>query len=258
MISAQSVASRTDERAEGPRILVIDIGGTNVKMKASEEHPWRKFPSGRRLTVEAMVERAKKMTGDWKYDAVTIGYPGPVVFGHIVGDPANLAREWIGAEFGTAFGCPTKVTNDAVLQALGSYRGGSMLFIGLGTGVGATMIVDGAVEQVPLENLPYKGRKGYGPYLSKKALKRLGQEKWERHVHKAIRKLKEFFEVEYVVIGGGNAQRLERIPEGAVLAGPDAPFIGGRRLWEIEGAMWKVPKPSIRPEITDAPAVASP
>jgi polyphosphate glucokinase len=244
MTARDGGAPDAGDTADGPRVLVIDIGGSKVKMMSSVEHSWRKFPSGRRLTVGEMVERVKRMTGDWKYDAVTIGYPGPVVFGHIVGEPPNLARGWVGHDFTAAFGCPTKVTNDAVLQALGSYKGGSMLFIGLGTGVGATMIVDGVIEQVPMNGLVYKDGKGYGPYMSKEGMRRLGHEKWERNVHKAILKLKAFFEVDYVVIGGGNAWELERIPYGAVLACPNSAFYGGRRLWDIEGSMWRVPKTS--------------
>jgi polyphosphate glucokinase len=214
------------------RVLVVDVGGTNVKMLVSGEREWRRFPSGPSLTASGMVSRVKRATADWEYDVISLGYPGPVVFGHVIGDPPNLARGWIDFDFPRAFARPVNVVNDAALPALGSYKGGSMLFIGLGTGVGAVLVIDGIMASPTLDHLEYLRENRYGDYLAKKSLRELGRAAWERHVHEAMKRLKAFFGVDYIVLGGGNIDQLERVPKGAVLTNQDAAFAGGRLLWD--------------------------
>jgi hypothetical protein len=215
------------------RILVVDIGGTNVKALATGQHDWRRFASNRRLSAKLAVKRVKEMVRDWEYESVTVGYPGPVVHGYIFGDPPNLGRGWIGFNFSKAFGgCPVKIVNDAALQALGSYHGGRMLYLGLGTGVGCVLIVDGILETLELDHLPYKGRKPYHHYLGMGGLERLGQKRWQSHVIDAVRRLKVFFDTEYVVLGGGNSRELTRLPRGTILADENAAFVGGSLMWK--------------------------
>jgi polyphosphate glucokinase len=214
------------------RVLVVDVGGTNVKMLVSGEREWRRFPSGLGLTASGMVSRVKRATADWEYDAISLGFPGPVVFGRVIGDPPNLARGWVNFEFPRAFARPVNIVNDAALPALGSYKGGRMLFIGLGTGVGAVLIVDGIMALLTLDYLEYLGENGYGDYLAKKSLRELGRAAWEWHVHEAMKRLKAFFGVDYIVLGGGNVDQLERVPKAAVLTNQDAAFAGGRLLWD--------------------------
>jgi polyphosphate glucokinase len=214
------------------KVLVVDVGGTNVKMLASGEREWRRFPSGPSLTASGMVSRVRRATADWEYDVISLGYPGPVVFGHVIGEPPNLARGWINFDFPRAFARPVNIVNDAALPALGSYKGGRMLFIGLGTGVGAVLIIDGIMALLTLDHLEYLGENGYGAYLAKKSLRELGRAAWERHVHEAMKKLNAFFGVDYIVLGGGNIDQLERVPKAAVLTNQDAAFAGGRLLWD--------------------------
>jgi polyphosphate glucokinase len=229
------------------RVLVVDVGGTKVKMLASGEREWRRFVSGPGLTASEMVSKVKRATADWEYDVVSLGYPGPVVFGRVIGDPTNLARGWIDFDFPRAFARPVNVVNDAALPALGSYKGGRMLFIGLGTGVGAVLIVDGIMALLTLDYLEYLAGNRYGDYLAKKSLRRLGRAAWERHVHEAMKRLKAFFGVDYIVLGGGNVDQLERVPRAAVLTNQDAAFAGGRLLWdgprpvlgEVASLYWK-------------------
>ncbi len=174
----------------------------------------------------------KRATADWEYDVISLGYPGPVVFGRVIGEPPNLARGWIRFDFPRAFALPVNIVNDAALPALGSYKGGRMLYIGLGTGVGAVLIIDGIMALLTLDQLEYLGGSGYGDYLAKKSLRQLGRAAWERHVHEAMKRLKAFSGVDYVVLGGGNADQLERVPKAAVLADQDAALVGGRLLWD--------------------------
>src|ERR1017187_1670956 len=169
-------------------VLTIDVGGTNVKILVTGQQEGRKFPSGPKLTPKAMVEGVKKLAADWKYDAISIGYPGPVANGRPVAEPHNLAPGWVGFNFERAFGCPVKLVNDAAMQALGSYDGGKMLFLGLGTGLGSAMIVDGIVEPMELGHLPY--RKGtYEDYVGIRGLNRVGKRKWRRYVEDVVARL---------------------------------------------------------------------
>jgi polyphosphate glucokinase len=214
-------------------VLVIDVGGTHVKILASGQEERREFPSGPALTAEQMVRGVKELAGDWKYDAVSIGYPGPVLHGRPVAEPHNLASGWVGYNYGAAFGCPVKVINDAAMQALGSYKGGKMLFLGLGTGLGSALILDGIVEPMELGHLPYK--KGtYEDYVGIRGLDRRGKKRWRQNVADVIAKLTAALEPEDVVLGGGNAKKLKQLPPGCRAGDNDNAFLGGFRLWGKE------------------------
>lgn len=218
------------------RILVIDVGGTHVKVLATGQREERKFPSGPTMTPKQMVMGVKSLTRDWKYDVISIGYPGPVVHGRPVHDPANLGLGWVGFNFGKAFGRPVKVANDAAMQALGSYRGGRMLFLGLGTGLGTAMIVDGLLEPMELAHLPYKKGKTYEDYVGIRGLERLGKKKWRRHVADVVEKLRTALEPDYIVIGGGNVHRLKKLPPHTFAGENENAFRGGFRLWNDNGS----------------------
>jgi polyphosphate glucokinase len=214
------------------KILVLDIGGTNVKMLASGETEPRKISSGRTMTPQKMVPEVKEATADWTYDHVSVGYPGFVYRGKPVVEPFNLGPGWIGFDFENAFGCPVKVINDAAMQALGSYEGGRMLFLGLGTGLGSTVIVDGILEPMELAHLPYKKGRTYEDYVGLRGLKRLGKKKWRAAVADVVERLKTALEVDYVVLGGGNATRMKELPPNTRLGDNANAFKGGFRLWE--------------------------
>ena len=215
----------------GTKVLVVDVGGTNVKLLATGQAEARKFPSGPAMTPEAMVRVAKKTAKDWDYDVVSIGYPGPVVHGRPLREPHNLAPGWVNFDFQRAFGRPVKIVNDAAMQALGSYKGGRMLFLGLGTGLGSAMIVDGLLEPMELAHLPYKNGRTYEDYVGIRGLKRLGTKKWQQHVAKVVRQLRDALMVEEVVLGGGNVKRLDHLPPGARLGNNANAFAGGFRIW---------------------------
>lgn len=214
-----------------PAILVIDVGGTNVKVLATGQKSRRKIPSGSKMTASRMVRDVKRATRDWKYDRVSIGYPGPVIGGRPIREPYNLGGGWKGFDFRKAFGCPVKVINDAAMQALGSYRGGRMLFLGLGTGLGSAMIVDGEIEAMELAHLPYEHGKTYEDCLGQHGLKKKGKKKWQRCVFKVAKKLKAALEADSVVLGGGNAKKLKALPPGMHKGDNEKAFIGGFRLW---------------------------
>jgi len=215
-------------------VLVVDIGGTHVKILASGHKEHRKFPSGPTLTPKQMVAGANRLAGDWKYDVVSIGYPGPVLRGRPVAEPFNLGRGWVGFDFDAAFKRPVKVVNDAAMQALGSYKRGKMLFLGLGTGLGSTMIVDGIVEPMELGHLPYK--KGtYEDYVGQRGLEKHGRRKWRRHVVDVVARLKAALEANNVVVGGGNVKNLKELPPGCQAGANANAFLGGFRLWEQPG-----------------------
>jgi len=217
-------------------VLVVDIGGTNVKILATGQAAPRKFPSGPTLTPKRMVAGVKKLAGDWKYDVVSIGYPGPILGGRPVSEPFNLGPGWVGFNFQAAFGRPVKVINDAAMQALGSYQRGKMLFLGLGTGLGSTMIVDGIVEPAELGHLPYKGRRRtYEDYVGLRGLKRMGRKRWEQHVVELIERLIAALEPDDVVLGGGNVKQLKTLPAGCRAGDNANAFLGGFRLWERAG-----------------------
>jgi polyphosphate glucokinase len=214
----------------GKRVLVIDVGGTSVKILASGQSEIRSFLSGRALTPLRMVSEVKKLAADWRYDVVSIGYPGPVLQGRPTAEPINLGHGWVGYDFAAAFGRPVKVINDAALQAMGSYQGGKMLFLGLGTGLGSALIIDGEVEPMELGHLPYK--KGtYESYVGRAGLERDGKKKWRRRVVDVLERLTAALRPDETVIGGGNVKKLHALPA-RCRAGHNAnAFRGGFRLW---------------------------
>lgn len=213
------------------KVLVVDVGGTHVKILASGHKESRKFPSGPTLTARQIAAGVQKLARGWKYDAVEIGYPGPVLRGRPVAEPCNLGRGWVGFNFDAAFKRPVKVVNDAAMQALGSYKSGKMLFLGLGTGLGSTMIVDGIVEPMELGHLPYK--KGtYEDYVGQRGLEKHGKRKWHRHVVDVVTRLMAALEPDEVVLGGGNVKKLKELPPGCRAGDNPNAFVGGFRLWE--------------------------
>jgi polyphosphate glucokinase len=212
-------------------VLVIDIGGEHVKAIATGQSTPVRFVSGPTLTPEQMVEGVKGMTTDWKYEAVSIGYPGPVRDHHPVAEPHNLAPGWIAFDFAAAFGLPVKMINDAAMQALGGYNGGKLLFLGFGTGLGSTMIVDGIVVPMELAHLPYR-EATFEDYVGARGLDRLGKKKWRKRVIDVVARLKAAFEPDDVVLGGGNAEKLEELPAGCRKGDNANAFAGGFRLWD--------------------------
>jgi polyphosphate glucokinase len=214
------------------KVLVIDVGGTHVKLLVSGARTRREFDSGPSLRPAKMVREVKRLTADWTYDAISIGYPGLVVHGRIAAEPSNMGRGWIGFDLGKALARPVKIVNDAAMQALGSYAGGRMLFLGLGTGLGSAMIVDGDCVPMELGHLPYKKGRTYEDYLGVKGLKRLGTRKWRKHAWTVIAQLRAALEPDDTVVGGGNATKLRRMPKGVRLGANANAFAGGFRLWE--------------------------
>lgn len=213
------------------QVLTIDIGGTNVKFRVSGDTETKKFPSGPTLTPGNMVDSILKLTADRQFDHISVGYPGPVVHGQPMLEPRNLGRGWVGFDFAGRLGKPTKLINDAAMQALGSYDGGRMLFLGLGTGLGTTLIIDKTIAPMELAHLPYR-KKTFEDYVGERGLLKLGKRKWERAVHDVTQRLKAALVADYVVIGGGNSKKLEELPPGARLGDNANAFIGGQRLWD--------------------------
>jgi polyphosphate glucokinase len=216
------------------RILVIDVGGTHVKFLASGRRTPVKVASGSTMTPRRMVTAAKQATQGWKFDAVSIGYPGAVMHGRPVHEPHNLGPGWVGFDFRRAFGKPVKMVNDAAMQALGSYRGGRMLFLGLGTGLGSALVVNGVVEPMELAHLPYKKGRTYEDYVGLRGLERLGKKKWRRAVEDVAVRLKYALQADDLVLGGGNAKLLKTLPPDTRLGSNANAFIGGFRLWDQE------------------------
>lgn len=217
------------------KVLVIDVGGTHIKVLATGKRSRREVPSGPKMTAAQMVRQVKRLTQDWEYDAVSIGFPGPVVHGRPLREPYNLGGGWVGFDFQKAFRHPVKLINDAAMQALGSYEGGRMLFLGLGTGLGSAMIVDGVLEPMELAHLPYKKGKTYEDCVGIHALEHEGKKKWRRSVAQVVDKLKQALEPDYVVLGGGNVAKLKKLPPGSRLGANDNAFLGGFRLWRGGG-----------------------
>jgi polyphosphate glucokinase len=213
------------------KVLVVDVGGTHVKILATGQKEPREFASGPKLTAARMVSAVKKLARGWKYDAVSIGYPAPVLHHRPIAEPCNLGRGWVGFKFRAAFGRPVQIVNDAAMQALGSYKGGKMLFLGLGTGLGSAMIVDGILQPMELGHLPYK--KGtYETYVGARGLERWGKKKWRLHVADVVARLVAALQPEDVVLGGGNVKKLKELPP-KCRAGDNAnAFLGGFRLWD--------------------------
>ena len=212
-------------------VLVVDVGGTRVKILATGQDAPREFPSGPRMTARQMVAGVRKLARGWKHDVVSIGYPGPVLQGRPVAEPRNLGPGWVGFNFERAFRCPVKVANDAAMQALGSYERGKMLFLGLGTGLGSTLIVDGIVEPMELGHLPYK-KETYEDYVGVRGFKKYGKRKWRRYVADVVGRLSAALEPDEVVLGGGNAKELNKLSPSCRLGDNANAFLGGFRLWE--------------------------
>ena len=212
-------------------VLAIDVGGSHVKCMTNRGRTRRAFASGPDLSARTMVERVKKLTADWSYDVISLGYPGPVAHNRPLTEPHNLPRGWAGFDFERAFGRPTKVVNDALMQALGSYKGGKMLFLGLGTGLGSAMIVDGVLNPMELGHLPYRHGMSFENYVGAAGLERRGKKKWKQFVNDVVKRLVAALQPEYVVLGGGNADKLGRLPPKTRLGNNDDAFEGGFRLW---------------------------
>ena len=215
-------------------VLVVDVGGTNIKILASGCDEPRKTPSGPTMSAQQMVAAVKKLAGEWNYDAVSIGYPGLVLRGRVALEPHNLAPGWVGFDFEEAFECPVRLINDAAMQALGSYQGGVLLFLGLGTGLGSALVVQGVVVPLELAHLSYKKRT-YEDYVGLRGLKRLGKKKWQRQVETVVEQLVAAFHADDVVLGGGNVKKLKVLPPGCRAGANGNAFLGGFRLWEAAG-----------------------
>jgi predicted NBD/HSP70 family sugar kinase len=215
------------------RILVIDIGGTHVKFRVQARGAIQKLASGARMTPRAMTRQLRKLTEHLAYDAVSIGYPGVVFHGRIAAEPHNLGKGWVGFDFAKALGAPVRIMNDAAMQALGSYRGGRMLFLGLGTGLGVTLLLDGAIEPTELGHMTFKHGRTYEDFLGERGRKQRGNKKWRKSVNEIVRHLQKALEVDYVVLGGGNAARLTRPPPGVRIGNNRNAFVGGVRLWQL-------------------------
>jgi polyphosphate glucokinase len=213
------------------KVLVVDIGGNNVKLLASGHKRPLKFPSGRNLTPEKMVEGAKKIAANWQYDVISLGVPGAVLLGNLISDPRNLGPGWVGFDFSAAFGAPVKLVNDAAMQALGSYREGKMLFLGLGTGLGTALVIDGVAESRELSHFPYRNGT-LEDYVGARGMKRFGKKKWRKEVDKIVTELVRRIHVDDVVLGGGQVKKLKKLPAGCRAGSNANAFIGGFRLWE--------------------------
>lgn len=216
-------------------ILAVDVGGTNVKILLNGESEQRRFHSGTTLTPELMVQGVKEIAQGWQYDVVSIGYPGIVHRGQIASEPHNLAPGWIGFDFEAAFGCPVKLMNDAAMQALGSYQGGLMLFLGLGTGLGSALIADGVVVPMELGHLTYRDGE-FEDYVGAQGLARLGQQEWQRHIEFIVHRLFDAIHPDDVVLGGGNAKKLSAMPPHCRLGNNAHAFLGGFRMWDASRA----------------------
>ena len=212
-------------------VLAIDIGGTHVKILATGQTERREFESGPKLTPKLMVAGVKKLAQDWSYEVVSMGYPGPARHNRTIAEPHNLAKGWVGFDFEAAFNCPVKVINDAAMQALGSYKGGRMLFLGLGTGLGSAFIVDGIIEPMELGHLPYK-KATYEDYVGLRGLKKHGKKKWQKYVVDVVERLVAALEPDEVVLGGGDVNKLKKLPKGCRAGDNANAFLGGFRLWE--------------------------
>ena len=213
------------------KVLVVDVGGTHVKILATGQRRHRQISSGPTLTAKQMVPEVKALAGTWKYDVVSLGYPGLVLDDRPIAEPHNLGRGWVGFDFRAAFGCPIKMINDAAMQALGGYKGGKMLFLGLGTGLGSALIVNGIVVPMELGHLPYaKGT--YEDYVGARGLERFGKKKWRKFVADVVRRLTIALEADDVLLGGGNVHKLKELPPGCRQGEEMNAFVGGFRLWE--------------------------
>ena len=229
-------APHTTPRTPPHRILVLDVGGSHVKLHVGKRGKPQKFVTGPKMSAAAMVKGVRKLVSPDAYDAVSIGYPGMVIRGRIAAEPFNLGKGWIGFNFERALGKPVRVINDAAMQAVGSYAGGRMLFLGLGTGMGATLILDGVVEPMEFGHLPYKNGRTYEQYVGESALQRLGKKKWRKEVAAVVAQLSYALEVDYTVLGGGNVRLLKKLPKGARAGANSNALVGGQLIWEAAGS----------------------
>jgi polyphosphate glucokinase len=213
-------------------VLVVDIGGTNVKILATGQSEPRRFPSGHALTPQSMAKGVLEAAAGWKFEAVSVGYPGPVRDDCIVKDPHNLAPGWVGFDFTAAFGIPVRLVNDAAMQALGSYTGGRMLFLGLGTGLGSAFIVNNVLVPLELAHLPYRDGGTFEDFVGIRGLDRLGLAEWRKAVFDVVARLQAAFVADYVVLGGGNVNNLDRLPTDSKAGDNSNAFLGGFRVWE--------------------------
>jgi polyphosphate glucokinase len=227
--------SRSSKAKPPRRVLVIDVGGSHVKFRIGRSGEINRFDSGLEMTAEQMVEGVTKVVAPSQYDVVSIGYPGLVFHNRITADPHNLGGGWVHFDFEKAFGKPVRVINDAAMQAMGSYEGGRMLFLGLGTGLGATLIVAGVIEPMEIGHMPYRNGRTYEDYVGERGRLRLGSKKWRKVVREVVDQLSTVLEVDYVVVGGGNAKRLKSLLDNERLGDNDNAFDGGLRLWESSG-----------------------
>jgi predicted NBD/HSP70 family sugar kinase len=223
-------------RAAPPRILVLDVGGSHVKLHVGARGNPKKFVTGPKMSAAAMVKVVRKLVSLDDYDAVSIGYPGMVLRGRIAAEPFNLGRGWMGFDFEEALGKPVRIVNDAAMQAVGSYTGGRMLFLGLGTGMGATLILDGVVEPMEFGHLPYKNGRTYEQYVGERGLERLGKKKWRKEVAAVVTQLSHALEVDYTVLGGGNVRLLKKLPKHVRAGANGNAMTGGRLIWEATGS----------------------
>ena len=224
--------SRTRTSRRRLNVLVVDVGGTNVKILVTGKRTPRKIASGPAMTAQNLVEAVKQLADDWSQDVIALGYPGAVRAGRPAAEPKNLGKGWIGFDFEKAFGCPVKAINDAAMQALGSYEGGRMLFLGLGTGLGSALITDGVLVPMELAHLLYRKGRTYEDYVGLRGLKRYGKKKWCRYVTEVVTALKTALQADYVVLGGGNVKLLKHLPKDVRLGDNAHAFRGGFRLWE--------------------------
>jgi predicted NBD/HSP70 family sugar kinase len=223
-------------------ILVIDIGGTNVKLWKTKEAEKTKFPSGKDLSPDTLLKGVKEATADWPVERVSIGYPGEIRNGRPVAEPYNLGRGWVDFDFAQAFNCPARMMNDACMQALGSYEGGKMLYLGLGTSVGSVFISDGFILPLALGHLKLWEHETFEHYLSRAGLARYGKKRWRQAVAEAAALLKPAFFADYVVLGGGNTDEVKELPEGYRRGGNHNAYFGGLRMWEDQA---DVPAPKL-------------
>jgi polyphosphate glucokinase len=231
MTSRPRLKSRPSKPPDPARVLVIDVGGTHIKFRMGARGPIQKFESGPGMTAAEMTREVRKLARNLPYQAVAMGYPGLVLQGRITAEPYNLGPGWVRYDFEKAFGRPVRIINDATMQALGSYEGGRMLFLGLGTGLGATLIIDGMVEPMEIGHMPYKHGRTFEDYVGERGRERLGNKKWRKAVAEVVARLKDVLEADYVVLGGGNVARLKELPEGARQGDNLNAFKGGLNLW---------------------------
>lgn len=216
---------------DNPIVLAIDVGGSHVKIQSSAGGEERKAVSGPKMNAASMADAVEKLAEGVAFDVIAIGYPGPVVHNKILTDPHNLAPGWVGFDFAKRFGKPVRIVNDALMQAIGSYEGGSMLFLGLGTGLGAAMIVEHVAQPMELAHLPYRKGRTYEDYLGEASLDKRGHGKWQKHVFEAVEQLAAAMQPDYVVIGGGNVTKLDHMPPNARQGDNANAFKGGFALW---------------------------